>query len=78
MNEGEIQELLKKYFESLDYTCSIKTQTNFGNSVFDTIILIGDCLIGCEIKGDNDNFNRLKTQLLDYTYVCDKVYLVTN
>lgn len=78
MNEEEIQELVERYFKGLDPTCNIRKQTNFGNSVFDGIVLMGECLIGYEIKGDRDNYNRLKTQLLDYTFVCDRVYLVTN
>ena len=78
MNEREIVELLEKYFKENDKTCIIKREMSFGDSRFDMFILSGETLIGVEIKGDADSFTRLRTQLLDYIYTCDYVYIATN
>ena len=78
MNEKELIDLLEKYFEEKDKSCIIKREAPFGSSRFDMFILSGETLIGVEIKGDQDSFGRLRTQLLDYIYTCDYVYIATN
>ena len=55
-----------------------RTAGGINNNPFDMIIGLKRTqeLCGLEIKGDNDTFNRLKTQLDAYTFCFEEVYLV--
>lgn len=79
LNGNEIREILIQHIKSTELLFNTeKNVRGLNENPFDLIV---GCekdlnLVGFEIKGDTDNFSRLKTQLQGYLWVFDKVYLV--
>lgn len=78
LNGDDIKQIVaKKILDPYKYTTE-RTLGGINNNPFD--MAIGNPktfeLIGLEIKGDTDNFDRLKTQLDAYTFCFASVFLV--
>ena len=79
INGEQIRQLLKKHFELEGYmTISERNHRSTNENPFDLVCGKEKNLemIGIEIKGDTDNFNRLKDQLQAYSFVFEEIYLV--
>lgn len=79
MNGNEIIEILDKHMKDLGLLTSKERNYKAENvSPFD--LVVGDekdfSMVGFEIKGDTDNFLRLKDQINQYVYAFDSMYLV--
>lgn len=74
----DIKNILLGYLSKKYLVAAERNYRGINENPFD--LIIGDertlDLVGFEIKGDTDNFSRLKTQLQAYLFVFDGVYLV--
>jgi hypothetical protein len=69
--------VLKKAHTSTDILVVDEMGLRNGESRAD-IAVIGNQLIGYEIKSEKDNLNRLKSQIIAYNEVFDKVFIITS
>jgi len=75
----DIRGILVKYYESKGYLInSERNHTSSNENPFDLIVGKEKSyeMIGFEIKGDTDTFDRLAKQLQAYSFVFESVYLV--
>jgi len=77
----EITEILEKKLQSVGFvTVTERNANSWNTNPLD--LVAGDeddlTMIGFEVKGDTDNFSRLKSQLHFYDIACDNVYLVVH
>lgn len=79
MNGSQIRDMLMAKLTTAGFlTVAEKNATRYNENPFD--LVAGDeCtlgLFGFEIKGDRDDYSRLKQQLNAYEFACDSVFLV--
>jgi hypothetical protein len=79
MKGDEIRQMLMDFLKANNFL--VATERNYsGQNEHPFDLAAGDektlTFFGFEVKGDTDNFSRLKHQLDAYLFVCDGVYLV--
>jgi len=77
MNDSEIRKEVKKFFQKVDPECVIRHELNVDTARLDMMILVNDLIVGVEIKGDHDTYERIYNQLINYMSVCDRIYVAT-
>jgi hypothetical protein len=71
--------LIDFLYEGLHESDIIGSEVMFGErkGIADLLLLSNGIIYGYEIKAQNDDFRKIKTQLVDYNNTFDFVYLVT-
>ena len=75
MNDKQIRDSLIEYLKNNYIDARIYEERGIGNAICD-VMLVDDCLIGFEIKSDQDNYERLEGQIRAYTSFFDENYIV--
>ena len=75
MDDKKIRRILIEYLCERYEGARIYEERGIGDSVCD-LMLVTNCLIGFEIKSDQDNLQRLARQVLSYSAYFDKNYIV--
>lgn len=75
MNDKAIRKILISYLKANNPVIRIYQEKTIGSSVCD-LMAVTDCLIGYEIKSDQDNFARLDSQIENYQDFFNKNYIV--
>ena len=75
MNDKQIRDSLIEYLKNNYIDARIYEERGIGNAICD-VMVVDDCLIGFEIKSDQDNYERLEGQIRAYTSFFDENYIV--
>ncbi len=75
MNAKGIRDILIAYLQTQHTEIRIYQEKSIGHSICD-VMAVTDCLTGYEIKSDQDNYQRLASQIDAYNKFFDKNYIV--
>ena len=75
MNDKAIRNILIAYISAKEEKVRIYQEKNIGRAICD-VMAVTECLTGYEIKSDVDNLSRLEMQIVRYSEIFDRNYVV--